>query len=42
MKKHAAAGYLALFRDFTLARMINTKRSASCHQGLKTRERYIC
>ena len=31
-----------LFRDFKLARMIKTYRSASCHQVLKIRERYIC
>ena len=41
MKKLAAAGYLTLFRDFKLARIIKT-RSASCHQELKIRERYIC
>ena len=40
-KKHAAAGYLTLFRDFKLARMIKTYRSASCHQVLKIRECYI-
>ena len=39
MKKLAAAG---LFRDFKLAPMIKTYRSASCHQVLKIRERYIC
>ena len=39
MKKIAAAKYLTLFRDFKLARMIKTYRSASCHQGLKIRER---
>ena len=32
MKKLAAAGYLTLFRDFKLARMIKTYRSASFHQ----------
>ena len=42
MKIPAAAGYLTLFRDLKLARMINTHRSASCHQVLKIRERYIC
>ena len=31
-----------MFRDFNLARMIKTYRSASCHQVLKIRERYIC
>ena len=41
-KKHAAAGYLTLFRDIKLARMIKNYRSASCHQVLKIRERYIC
>ena len=41
MKKLAAAGYLTLFRDFKLARMIKTYRSASCHQVLKIRECYI-
>ena len=39
MKKLAAVGYFTLFRDFKLARMIKT---ASCHQVLKIRERYIC
>ena len=42
MKKLAAAGYLTLFRDFKLARMIKTYRSASCHQVVKIREHYIC
>ena len=42
MKKLAAAGYFTLFRDFKLARMIKTHRSARYHQVLKTRERYIC
>ena len=42
VKKIAAAEYLTLFRDFKLARMIKTYRSASCHQVLKTRECYIC
>ena len=42
MKILAAAGYLTLFMDFKLARMIKTYRSASCHQFLKIRERYIC
>ena len=31
MKKLAAVGYLTLFRDFKLAPMIKTDRSASCH-----------
>ena len=35
MKKLAAVGYLTLFRDFKLAPMIKTYRSASCHQILK-------
>ena len=35
MKKIAAAGYLTFFRDFKLARMIKTYRSASCHQVFK-------
>ena len=42
MKKITAAGYLTLFRDFKLVLMIKTYRSASCHQVLKIRERYIC
>ena len=42
MKKLAAVGYLTLLRDFKLATMIKTYRSASCHQVLKIRERYIC
>ena len=42
VKKLAAAGYLTLFRDFKLACMIRTYRSASCHQVLKIKERYIC
>ena len=33
MKKLAAVGYLTLFRDFKLAPMIKTYRSASCHQS---------
>ena len=41
-RKLEAAGYLTLFRDFNLAGMIKTYRSASCHQVLKIRERYIC
>ena len=41
-KKLAAAEYLTLYRDFKLALMIKTYRSASCHQVLKIRERYIC
>ena len=42
MKKLAAVGYLTLLRDFRLAPMIITYRSASCHQVLKIREHYIC
>ena len=42
MKKLAAVGYLTLLRDFKLAGMITTYRSASCNQVLKIRERYIC
>ena len=42
MKKLAAVGYLTLFRDFKLAAMIKTYRSASCHHVLMIRERYIC
>ena len=42
VKKLAAAGYLTLFRDFKLACMIKTYRSASYHQVLKIRECYIC
>ena len=38
MKKISAVGYLTLFRDFKLAHMIKTYRSASCHQVLKIRE----
>ena len=41
-KKLAAVGYFTLFRDFKLARLIKTYRSASWHQVLKIRERYIC
>ena len=41
MKKLAAVGYLALLWDFKLA-PIKTYISASCHQVLKIRERYIC
>ena len=37
--KRKLAGYLTLFRDFKLARMIKTYRSASCQQVLKIRER---
>ena len=40
-KKLAAAGYLKLFRNFKLARMIKTYRTVSCHQVLKIRECYI-
>ena len=36
MKKLAAVGYLTLFRDFKLAPMIKTYRSASCHQILRS------
>ena len=42
MKKLAAVGYLTLFRDFKLAPMIKTYRSASCHQVFKFRESFIC
>ena len=42
MKKLTAAGFLTLFRDFKLARMIKTYRSVSCHQVLKVRGQYIC
>ena len=42
VKKFAAVGFLTLFRDFKLAPMIKTYRSASCHQVLKIREHYIC
>ena len=42
MKKLAAVGHLTLFRDFKLAPRIKTYRSASYHQVLKIRERYIC
>ena len=42
MKKLAAVGYFTLFRDFKLAGMIKTNRSASWHQVLKIQERYIC
>ena len=42
MKKLAAVGYLTLFGDFKLAPMIKTNRSASCHEVLKIRERYVC
>ena len=42
MKKMAAVGYFTLLRDFRLAPMIKNYRSASCHQVLKIRERYIC
>ena len=42
MKKLAAVGYLILFNDFNLAPMTKTYRSASCHQVLKIRKRYIC
>ena len=42
MKNFEAVGYLTLFRDFKLAPVIKTYRSASCHQVLNIRERYIC
>ena len=42
MKKLTAVEYLRLFRDFKLAPMTKTFRSASCHQVLKIREHYIC
>ena len=42
MKKFTAVGYLTLFRDFKLAPMLKSYRSASCYQVLKIRERYIC
>ena len=42
MKILAASGYLTLFRDFKLVHMIRSYRSASWHQVLKMRERYIC
>ena len=42
MKKLVAVGYLTLFRGFKLAPMKKTYRSASCHQVLEIRERYIC
>ena len=38
----AAAGYLTLLRDFKLARMIKNYCSASCHQVVKIRDRYMC
>ena len=41
MKILATAGYLTLFNDFTLARMIKTYISERCHQDVKIRERYI-
>ena len=41
MKNLTAVGYLTLFRDFKLARMIKTYRSASCHQVIKTCERAL-
>ena len=41
MKKLAAVEYLTLFRDFKLAPLIKTYRSASCNQVLKIRECYI-
>ena len=42
MKKLAAVEYLTLFRDFKLAPIIKTYISASCHQVVEIRERYIC
>ena len=42
MKKLAVVGYLTLLRDFKLAPMIKTFKSASCHQVLKIKECYIC
>ena len=42
MKKLAVVGYLTLFRDFELAPMIKTYRSAICHQVLKILECNIC
>ena len=42
MKKLAAVGYLTLFRDFKLAPILKTYRTASCHLVLKIRECYIC
>ena len=42
MKILTAAGYLTWFRDFKLARMIKTYRSASRRKVLKIKERYIC
>ena len=42
MKKLAAVVYLTLFKGFKLAPMTKTYRSASCHQVLKIRERYVC
>ena len=42
MKKLTAAGYLTLIGDFKLARMIESYRSASCHQVLEIKECYIC
>ena len=42
MKKLEAVGYLTLLRDLKPVPMIKTYISASCHQILKIRERYIC
>ena len=43
MKKNSQLlDILHLFRDFKVAHMIKTYRSASWHQVLKIRERYIC
>ena len=41
MKKLAAVGYLTLFRDFKLAPMIKTYRSASCHQVFREDQRAL-
>ena len=42
MKKLAAVGYLTLFKDFKLAPMTKTYRTASCHKVVKISECYIC
>ena len=42
MKLLSTAGYLTLFRDFKLARMIKAYGSASCHPVLKISECSIC
>ena len=41
MKILAAAGYLPIFRDFKLARMLKTSRLVCCNKVLKIREHYI-